>query len=82
MMSTKLVSQQINHLILVQDCLAQIESRLKLLKDCSNKVNWSLLTPSNSMPTSKGKPMSLAKNCLAEAYVWIYVSCIFSLHFA
>ena len=41
MMSTKLVSQQINHLILVQDCLAQIESRLKLLKDCSNKVNWS-----------------------------------------
>ena len=41
MMSTKLVSQQINHLILVQDCLAQIESRLKLLKDSLNKVNWS-----------------------------------------
>ena len=40
-MSTKLVSQQINRLILVQDCLAQIESKLKLLKDCSNKVNWS-----------------------------------------
>ena len=53
MVSTKLEFLQTSRLILVQDCLAQVESRLKLIRNCLNKINWSF---AYSLPTSKAKP--------------------------